>query len=196
MLHFRYHATMCYFIESSRDDGALLAVDAGWPCTFHEYRRHLKSTGHTPADIKWAMATHYHMDHAGLIGEFLRNGIACFLFENQTDESIDLMERTIMKGREYATYTMIDKKQLTRIGIDDFNEELARLGISGKVFATPGHSPDSVSFVTGIGEALIGDLAPLDQLPEDDARSRDCYRILGEAGARTIYPGHAEVFDL
>jgi glyoxylase-like metal-dependent hydrolase (beta-lactamase superfamily II) len=45
-------------------------------------------------NIAWAMVTHFHIDHAGLIGEFMDRGIRCLVFENQL-EAVDAMERTI-----------------------------------------------------------------------------------------------------
>src|SRR5512135_2292979 len=88
--YFRYRSTNCYFIESA--SGGLLAFDAGWPCSLGEYRRSMKAIGLRLEDVRWAMVSHMHMDHAGLIGEFLERGIECFAFELQR-EAVDEMER-------------------------------------------------------------------------------------------------------
>ncbi|EHJ51639.1 hypothetical protein [Streptococcus macacae] len=41
----------------------------------------------------------------------------------------------------------------------------ANLGITGEVISTPGHSEDSVSLVLDSGEAVVGDLYPIAQVP-------------------------------
>ena len=108
MLYFRYHSTHCFFLKSSISEG-LLAVDAGWPGTLYEYARSMKTIGCNLEKITWAMVTHFHMDHAGLIGEFIQRGIKCFIFENQI-EATDAMEKMIEKNDK--TYIRIEKEML------------------------------------------------------------------------------------
>ena len=42
----------------------------GWPCTLYEYQRCMKEIGLRFTDIQIAVVSHFHMDHAGLVGEF------------------------------------------------------------------------------------------------------------------------------
>ena len=88
-----------------------MAVDAGWPCSLYEYARNMENIGLELKQIAWAIVTHFHMDHAGLIGEFQALGISCIVFENQ--ETIDEMERIIRKNKnEYQDYQAIHQEKL------------------------------------------------------------------------------------
>ena len=193
--YFRYHNTNCYFLESSIDK-SLLAIDAGWPCTLYEYQRALKTIGFSFKNIKWAIVTHFHMDHAGLIGEFINEGITCYSFENQTLNDIDEMEKVILKNKEYSAYQKIDKSRLTTTNINDFNIKTRVLGIDGEAIITKGHSPDSITFITKEHEAVIGDLAPIDQIMENDKESIENWKSIKQKGVKMIYPSHANIFEI
>jgi glyoxylase-like metal-dependent hydrolase (beta-lactamase superfamily II) len=133
------------------------------------------------------------MDHAGLVGDFLNAGLRCFIFENQLDEHIDMMERTIAKGR--GAYAAIWKERLDRVTVDKFNGFLREQGFDGEVLVTPGHSPDSISYIAPGGEAAIGDLCSLDQIM-DDPVSLASWEALRAKGARCIFPSHARFFEI
>jgi len=193
--YFRYHNTNCYFLESSINN-SLLAIDAGWPCTLYEYQRELKTIGCFFKNIKWVIVTHFHMDHAGLVGEFIKEGITCYTFENQTSNDIDEMERVILKNKEYSGYQKIDRKRLKTTTINDFNSELKKLGIDGEAIITKGHSSDSITFLTKEHEALIGDLAPINQIMENDNESLENWNSIKQKGIKKIYPSHAGLFDI
>jgi ribonuclease/clavin/mitogillin len=173
----------------------LLAVDSGWPCTFYEYQRVLKTIGYSFDKIAWAIVTHFHMDHAGLISEFINSGIMCFVFENQVD-SIDEMERVILKNKRYKGYPLIDKNRLVYTNVSDFGRVLEKLGINGDVLVTNGHSPDSITYITDNKEAIIGDLYPPNLILDDDIKTIESWGKIRKKGIKKIYPGHAEVFDL
>jgi len=193
--YFRYHNTNCYFLESSIEN-SLLAVDAGWPCTLYEYQRALKTIGYSFKNIKWAIVTHFHMDHAGLIGEFINEGITCYVFENQTQDNVAEMERVILKNKEYTAYHKIDMNKLKAMSIIEFNNEIKTLGIDGEAIITKGHSPDSITFLTKDHEAIIGDLAPINQIMENDKESLENWNSIKQKGVKTIYPSHASIFKI
>jgi len=193
--YFRYHNTNCFFLESSIDK-SLLAIDAGWPCTLYEYQRALKTIGYSFKNIKWAIVTHFHMDHAGLIGEFIKEGIYCYTFENQTFNDIDEMERVILKNKEYSAYQKIDRNGLKTTSISEFNNEFKTLGINGEVIITKGHSSDSITLITNDHEAIIGDLAPINQIMENDIVSIENWNEIKHRGMKITYPSHAEIFDI
>jgi glyoxylase-like metal-dependent hydrolase (beta-lactamase superfamily II) len=183
---FNYHHTFCYFIQAEND--VLIAFDAGWPCTYYEYARCLKETGYSIQQVKYAIASHFHMDHAGLIGEMLHNGITCLAFENQL-QGIDFMEKQIL--RTYPDYRRIDKGKLTRLECSQSTDFFRKLGVDGQVIQTPGHSDDSVSFVSGDRVALVGDFYAEELIMEDDQVSQESWKRLKAAGAQRICPAHS-----
>ena len=155
----------------------------------------MKSIGLNFENIEWAIVSHMHMDHAGLLGEFIKDGIKCFAFENQI-EAINEMERIILNSKEYQSYLRIEKSELESISICDFNEKLGNLGIGGKVVRTTGHSTDSISYITDNFEALIGDLYPIDLVMNDDVDSLESWNTIIDLGVEMIYPSHAEEFEI
>ncbi len=192
MLYVRYHSTNCFFVRSASSD-RLLAIDAGWPGTLYEYARLMKTIGCNLEKIAWAIVTHFHMDHAGLIGDFIERGVACHAFAHQLG-AIDAMERTIEKNR--TDYRRIDRRKLRVIDVRDSRKLLEGLGIFGEVVITDYHSPDSVTFISREKEAVIGDLPPEGQMMPDDEHCKENWRLVRGAGATMIYPSHAEIFRL
>lgn len=192
MLYFKYRSTNCFFLRSSLN-GQLLAIDAGWPGTLYEYARGMKTIGCNLDNIAWAFVTHFHMDHAGLISEFVTRGVKCFVFEHQLG-AIDAMEKTIEKNDK--SYRRIDKTKLHVIKIQESREMLEEVGIRGQVVVTAYHSSDSISFITEQGEAIVGDLPLEAQMMPDDHRLREAWDEIRKSGGRTIYPSHAASFEL
>jgi glyoxylase-like metal-dependent hydrolase (beta-lactamase superfamily II) len=178
-------------IKSTINDD-LLAIDVGWPCSLLEYQKGIKSIGLKYKNIKWAIVTHFHMDHAGLINEFQKNGIECIVFENQY-EHIDLMEKTI--SRKYNNYTSINKEKLKRITTNVSKEYFNDLGIELEIIKTNGHSEDSISVIKN-DEIIIGDLAPIDQIMDDDIKNQICWEKIINRKIRKVYPSHAKEFYL
>ncbi len=192
MVTFRYQNTNCYLLPTA-DGRNLLAFDAGWPCSLYEYARSMKSTGFRFEQIRWAMVSHFHLDHAGLTRDFQDAGIQCLLFENQGD-GIESMERIIKRG--YKEYRPILLNKFLKIKTGDSRAFLASIGISGEVIQSPGHSDDSVSVITDDHEVLIGDLYPVSQVMDDDVKSRYSWERIRALAGKYIYPSHAEPFDL
>ena len=192
MYYFRYHNTNCFFVKSNLSNN-LLAIDAGWPSTFREYQRSLKDIGLIFENLNWAMVTHFHMDHAGLITNFIDNGIECYIFENQVN-TIDGMEKTIKKND--SAYKTIKKDKLKIIKIENSRKILKSLGIDGEVIITGSHSKDSVTFIFDTHEAIIGDLTPREQIMEDDEETQNCWKRIIDKGVKHIYPSHAGIFEI
>jgi len=189
---FRYQSTQ-YYLLPTPDGQSLLAFDAGWPCSLHDYARAMKATGNRFEQIRWMMVSHFHLDHAGLVRDFQDAGIVCLLFENQSG-GIDAMERTIMP--KYKEYRAIDQLGFQRMKTSDSRAFLASLGIQAEVIRTPGHSDDSVSLITDDHDVLIGDLYPILQIMPDDTKSHHSWHEIQKLGGRHIFPSHAMPFEL
>lgn len=191
ILRFNYRRTNCYLVPGN--GGALIAFDAGWPCTYFEYARALKETGRRIEEVQGVIVSHFHLDHAGLVGEMLRRGIDCLAFENQVGH-VDRMERMIL--RQHKDYVRIDKSRLRVMPLAEAESWLSGLGIGGDIVETPGHSPDGISFVSSEGEALVGDLPPEALIMENDAAGRISWERLRSRKAHMIYPAHGLVYSI
>lgn len=183
MVSFTFQHTHYYLLPTA-DGKSLLAFDAGYPCSLHEYARSLKGTGYRFDQFKWAMVSHFRLDHAGLVRDFQDAGIQCLLFENQRD-GIEEMESII--GRSYPKYEPILRDGFIPLKTGDSRAFLASIGIGGEVIQTTGHSEDSVSIVTDDHEVLIGDLYPVSHTMDDDVKSQQSWARIREMGGSTFF---------
>lgn len=186
----RYKSTNCYFVEAK--DG-LLAFDAGWPGTYRQYKDGLREQGWSVKDIRWLMVSHFHLDHAGLAGVLVGNGVEFVAFPEQIG-AIEAMEALI--ARKGMDYQSLDRSRVHMLEIHESRAWLASIGILGEALRTDGHSPDSIALILDSGEAFVGDLTPENMVWEDDPRSKASWALLRAKGARRVCPAHAEEFVL
>jgi len=81
----------------------------------------MKTVGLDFEDIKMAMVSHMLLEHAGLIGKFIRANIECFILDEQKN-MIDEMERIILKNTEYKDYRKIEKAKLSLVSLIRLND--------------------------------------------------------------------------
>jgi len=142
------------------------------------------------SEIRYAMATHFHIDHAGLAQELKLAGVHLLVLNVQLD-AIPLMKQ-FTKPQDH--YVDISPDGNVVIACAESRHMLERIGIAGEILHTPGHSDDSVSLLLDNGSAFTGDLTP-PELAWGDAEKavHSSWKQLVEKGARRIYPGHGEV---
>jgi glyoxylase-like metal-dependent hydrolase (beta-lactamase superfamily II) len=141
-------------------------------------------------EIRFALATHYHIDHAGLGQEFKLAGVPLLVPDVQV-EAIPIMKTWIKPGDHYLDITMHDN---VTIALTESRPLLERIGIPGEIVHTPGHSDDSVSLLLDNGSAFTGDLTPISAAWGDDAAVvLASWRSLRDRGATRVYPGHGPV---
>lgn len=164
-----------------------LLVDLGWPGTMGTMRANLGRMGVPLHEIRYGLATHYHMDHAGLAQELKQAGVPLLVLETQVG-AIPLMKSWVKPRDRYVDITMHDN---VAISFAESRSVLERIGIAGEILCTPGHSDDSVSLLLDDGSVFTGDLTPPALVGEDDAGVTSAsWRLLRDRGARWVYPGH------
>lgn len=162
-------------------------VDIGWPGTIGRMLANLKRMDIPINEIRYTLATHYHIDHAGLGEEFKQAGVPLLVLENQL-LSIPLMKTWIKPQDNYQDITMDGN---VVISCEDSRETLSEIGIPGEIIHTPGHSPDSVSLLLDNGSVFTGDLTRPEFIGlEDPAVVHASWRLLKDSGAEQVYPGH------
>jgi len=182
----RYKSTNCYFIDTGN---GLLAFDAGWPNTYREYKDRLREQGYSVKNIKWLIVSHFHIDHAGLAGVLVENGVSFFVFPNQL-AAISEMEALI--ERKNMAYRPIDQSKIHILEFAASRDWLAGIGLHGEVLHTNGHGEQSISLLLDTGDAFVGDLTPESMIGEDDWRSRSNWALLRSKGAKQIWHAHAD----
>lgn len=145
------------------------------------------------AEIRYGLATHYHIDHAGLAQELKQAGMPLLVVDLQLP-AIPLMKQWTKPQDTYVDITTHDN---VIISLAESRALLARIGIPGELVHTPGHSDDSVSLLLDDGSVFTGDLTPPAFIgPEDRATVLASWQRLRDKGAVRVYGGHGPIRDI
>jgi len=167
-----------------------LLVDLGWPGNMGKMRANLHRMDVPLSEIRYGLATHYHIDHAGLAQELKQAGVPLLVLDIQVS-AIPIMKTWTKPQDKYVDITLHDN---VTISFAESRSLLDRIGIPGEIVHTPGHSDDSVSLLLDDGAAFTGDLTHPALVGESDAAGVSAsWRNLRERGATRIYPAHGPV---
>lgn len=182
-----YRSTNFWVVSAGR---SRLLVDLGWPGTMGAMRAALARMDVPLEEIRYGLATHYHMDHAGLGQELKEAGVPLLVIDLQVP-AIPLMARW-MKPED--RYREIVPEGNVVISLAESRALLAEIGLAGEILHTPGHSDDSVSLLLDDGACFTGDLPYPAYLAEGNAEIVEAsWRALREGGASRAHPGHGPV---
>ncbi len=185
-----YRSTNFYVVSAG---SSRLLVDLGWPGTFGTLRSNLRRTGIPLGELRYGLATHYHMDHAGLAQELKLAGVPLLVVSEQ-ERAIPLLKQWTKPVDRFVDITLHDNVVVT---VRESRQVLADIGIGGEIVLTPGHTDDSVSLLLDNGSAFTGDLPPPSMVTDDNAAAvLRSWQELRQRGATTIHPGHGPVRPL
>ena len=167
-----------------------MLFDLGWPGTMGAMLANLRRMNIPLSEIRCGVASHYHIDHAGLAQELKLAGMRLLVFETQL-EAIPPMKAFTKPQDHYLEITTGD---IAPVAFAESRSILAQIGIAGEILSTPGHSPDSVSLLLDDGSVFTGDLPP-EEIPEAGIPDlvAASWRMLRERGAKKVYPAHGPV---
>lgn len=138
-------------------------------------------------EIRYGLATHYHIDHGGLAQELKMAGVPLLVLETQI-AAIPLMKSWTKPQDRYVNITTHDN---VTVPFAETRTLLGRMGIRGEILSTPGHSDDSLSLLLNDGSVFTGDLTPPALIAgESTDVAAASWQLLRERGATTVYPGH------
>jgi ribonuclease/clavin/mitogillin len=190
ILNVGYRSTNYWLISAGR---FRLLVDLGWPGTLGQFLAVLRQKDVPLAEIRYGLASHYHIDHAGLAQELKLAGVPLLVVDVQVP-AIPQMKQWTKPQDNYVDITTHDN---VVIAAADSRALLADLGIAGQILPTPGHSDDSVSLLLDDGAVFTGDLTWPEHVGyEDAAVVAASWQLLRENGASRVYPGHGPVWSL
>ena len=155
----RYGNTDTFFVRGTA--GGLL-VDTDYAGTLPGFYRAIKERDIRLRDITYVLATHYHPDHVGLVGQLTKQGVRLLLTDTQLPH-IHYADEIFSRDRRLE-YEPITTDNATVIRCEESREFLGNLGIGGEIISTPSHSEDSVSLILDCGECFVGDLEPMEYL--------------------------------
>ena len=151
MIKLKYGNTNTFFVQG-RERGLLFDTD--YAGTLSAFYKALKQNGLAVKDIPYVLATHYHPDHMGLIGELTRQGVRHLVIDVQKDA---LHASDYIFERDHLPFVPLDASRAIVISCAESRAFLSRLGVAGEIIPTPSHSPDSVSLVLDDGDCIVGD---------------------------------------
>ena len=185
----KYGNTNTYFIRGAK--GSVL-LDTDYAGTLQMFYKEIKKNGISLKDITYILATHYHPDHMGLVGELVSMGVKFLVMDTQVTNlhfSDDIFSRD--KTLRFLHSVPEDKAEV--VACKDSRAFLAALGIDGEIVSTPSHSEDSITLVLDSGDCFVGDLEPMefmDGYEENKALQSDWEKVMSFS-PRVIYYGHA-----
>ena len=165
-----------------------LLVDIGWPGTLGTMKANLKKMGVPLEEIRYAVATHYHIDHAGLAEELKREGVPLLIIEHQVN-AIPLMKTWTKPVDKYVEVTMAGN---IVVPFQESRTLLAKIGIAGEIVPTPGHSDHCVSLLLDDGSVFTGDLPP-EGAAFDNPTALASWQFLRQRGAKQVFPAHGPI---
>lgn len=157
-----------YLIDEGEE--GLTLVDAGYPKSAADVESAVRSTGHSPGDLKTILLTHAHPDHLGSAAHLSKDGASIALHpEGAEIARAGIIHQTMTPAPGILSWILFH----VFIGTKDYqfpafdpDRELRdgmTLDIAGgiEVVHTPGHSADHVSLLwkRDRGVLIVGDAA-------------------------------------
>lgn len=180
-----YRSTNYWVVSAGR---ARILVDIGWPGTLGKMKANLVRKGIPLQEICYALATHYHIDHAGLGEELKKEGVPLLVLDVQ----VPAIARMKTWTKPADNYVDIILNGNVTISFNESREILSQMGIPGEIIHTPGHSDHCVSLILDNGSAFTGDLPP-EAYCFDNPVALASWRLIREKGAKQVYPGHGPI---
>ncbi len=184
----KYGNTNTFFIRGTSGN---LLVDTDYAGTLTAFYRAIKEQTIKISDITYILATHYHPDHIGLIGELINQGVKLLVIDTQYSY-IHFADNIFSRDKRLA-YEPIHMDNAIIINTEESRAFLRNIGIDGEIVATTSHSADSISLILDSGECFVGDLEPIEYLAAYDQNDRLNYdwELIMHYAPKKIYYAHA-----
>jgi endoribonuclease LACTB2 len=168
-----------------------LLVDIGWTGTLGTMKANLRKKDIPLSEIRYAFATHYHIDHAGLAEELKREGVPLIVLDIQVD-AISIMKTWT---KPVDNYVDITEDGNIIISFEHSRQLFRQIGFDGEILHTPGHSDHCVSLLLDDGSVFTGDLPP-ETYAFDNPIALASWRRLRGHGATRVYPAHGPIREI
>ena len=185
----KYGNTNTYFIRGTK--GSIL-LDTDYAGTLQMFYKEIKRNGISLKDITYILATHYHPDHMGLVGELVSMGVKFLVMDTQVP-NLRFSDEIFRRDKTLRFLPSVPEDKAEVIACKDSRAFLAALGINGEIISTPSHSEDSITLVLDNGDCFVGDLEPMefmDGYEENKALQSDWEKVMSFS-PRVIHYGHA-----
>ena len=186
MVKLKYGNTNTFFIRGTQSG---LLVDTDYAGTLPAFYKAMKNAGIRMSDIKYVLATHYHPDHMGLVGQLAEQGIKLLLVDVQK-EAVHFSD--IIFEKDKLPYSVINEADAFVISCEESRAFLSSIGISGEIIYTPSHSKDSISLILDDGSCFAGDLEPSEYLEayENNTALKNDWDLILSFQPKTVFFAH------
>ena len=185
----KYGNTNTYFIRGAK--GSIL-LDTDYAGTLQMFYKEIKKNDISLKDITYILATHYHPDHMGLVGELVSMGVKFLVMDTQVP-NLHFSDDLFSRDKTLRILPSVPEDKAEVIACKDSRAFLAALGIDGEIVSTPSHSEDSITLVLDSGDCFVGDLEPMEYMDgyeENSALQSDWKKVMSFS-PRVIHYGHA-----
>ena len=185
----KYGNTNTYFIRGAK--GSIL-LDTDYAGTLQMFYKEIKKNGISLKDITYILATHYHPDHMGLVGELVSMGVKFLVMDTQVP-NLHFSDDIFSRDKTLRMSPSVPEDKAEVIACKDSRAFLAALGIDGEIVSIPSHSEDSITLVLDSGDCFVGDLEPMEFMEgyeENKALQSDWEKVMSFS-PRVIHYGHA-----
>ena len=185
----KYGNTNTYFIRGAKGN---ILLDTDYAGTLQMFYKEIKKNGISLKDITYFLATHYHPDHMGLVGELVSMGVKFLVMDTQVP-NLHFSDEIFSRDKTLRFLPSVPEDQAEVIACKDSRAFLAALGIDGEIVSTPSHSEDSITLVLDSGDCFVGDLEPMEYMDgyeENKALQSDWEKVMSFS-PRVIHYGHA-----
>jgi ribonuclease/clavin/mitogillin len=181
-----YRSTNFWVVSAGK---SRLLVDLGWYGQWGTLKANLSRMDVPLNEIKYGLATHYHVDHAGAAQDLKLSGVPLLVIDVQVPW-IPRIKDHLKPTEKFTDITLHDN---VVISCAESRALLAKIGIAGEILHTPGHSEDHVTLLLDNGAAFTGDLGPLSMSGPTGHIAAASWQMLIDKGMNTVYPGHGNV---
>ena len=151
----KYGNTNTYFIRGVK--GSIL-LDTDYAGTLQMFYKEIKKNGISLKDITYILATHYHPDHMGLVGELVSMGVKFLVMDTQVP-NLHFSDGIFSRDKTLSFLPSVPEDNAEVIACKDSRAFLEALGIEGEIVSIPSHSEDSITLVLDSGDCFVGDLS-------------------------------------
>lgn len=168
-----------------------LLIDTDYAGTLPAFYKEIKKNGIPLTDIKYVLATHYHPDHMGIIGELTELGVKLLLLEHQV--GYVHFSDEIFRREPRLNYKPIDESKAVVISCEESRSFLCGMGIQGEIVAAKSHSSDGIAVFLDDGNCFAGDLEPMEFIGayENNTALQSDWELILSFDPAVIYYGHA-----